>query len=205
MERGCSSLARPFPAAFLTWGMAEQHEITFAAGLASQGMTPVAAIYSTFLQRAYDQIIHDVGLLQVKVVFAIDRAGPGARRRRDPPGDLRSRFSEARWAFPLTRPPTMPSCAIGCCGLLRPDRTGPQAIRYPRGGEVKALASYGCTGRGLRFPAGPRRGQGRTGQLRQRGGRRAGGGQPAGRAQDRMQRLQACKDIIPLQRGFCTI
>ena len=60
---------------FFDVGMAEQHAVTFAAGLASQGMTPVAAIYSTFLQRAYDQILHDVCLLRVKVIFAIDRAG----------------------------------------------------------------------------------------------------------------------------------
>lgn len=56
-------------------GMAEQHAVTFAAGLASQGMLPVVCIYSTFLQRSYDQILHDVNLLQENVVFAIDRAG----------------------------------------------------------------------------------------------------------------------------------
>src|SRR4029077_10983669 len=56
-------------------GIAEQHAVTFAAGLACEGMRPVVAIYSTFLQRAYDQLIHDVALQDLPVVFAIDRAG----------------------------------------------------------------------------------------------------------------------------------
>lgn len=64
-----------FPERFYDVGIAEQHAVTFAAGLASQGMKPVVAIYSTFLQRAYDQIIHDVCTLKMPVVFAIDRAG----------------------------------------------------------------------------------------------------------------------------------
>lgn len=63
------------PKRFFDVGMAEQHAVTFAAGLASQGMLPVVCIYSTFLQRSYDQIIHDVNLLKENVVFAIDRAG----------------------------------------------------------------------------------------------------------------------------------
>ena len=64
-----------FPDRFYDVGIAEQHAVTFAAGLASQGMKPIVAIYSTFLQRAYDQIIHDVCTLKMPVVFAIDRAG----------------------------------------------------------------------------------------------------------------------------------
>ena len=63
------------PNRFFDVGMAEQHAVTFAAGLASEGMLPVVTIYSTFLQRSYDQIIHDVSLLGENVVFAIDRAG----------------------------------------------------------------------------------------------------------------------------------
>ena len=63
------------PNRFFDVGMAEQHAVTFAAGLASEGMLPVVTIYSTFLQRSYDQIIHDVSLLEENVVFAIDRAG----------------------------------------------------------------------------------------------------------------------------------
>ncbi len=66
---------RHFPERFFDVGIAEQHAVTFAAGLATQGLKPVVAIYSTFLQRAYDQIIHDVCLQKLPVVFAIDRGG----------------------------------------------------------------------------------------------------------------------------------
>src|SRR4030095_12621183 len=63
------------PARYFDVGIAEQHAVTFAAGLACEGMKPVVAIYSTFLQRAYDQLIHDVALQNLPVVFAIDRGG----------------------------------------------------------------------------------------------------------------------------------
>ncbi|MBA3415619.1 MAG: 1-deoxy-D-xylulose-5-phosphate synthase [Chloroflexia bacterium] len=73
-----TSLARfqaVFPDRFFDVGIAEQHAVTFAAGLATEGMRPAAAIYSTFLQRAYDQIVHDVCLQKLPVLFALDRAG----------------------------------------------------------------------------------------------------------------------------------
>ncbi len=63
------------PDRFYDVGIAEQHGVTFAAGLATQGCIPIVAIYSTFLQRAFDQIIHDVALQHLHVVFALDRAG----------------------------------------------------------------------------------------------------------------------------------
>jgi len=63
------------PERFFDVGIAEQFAVTFSAGLASQGMKPVAAIYSTFLQRAFDQCIHDVGIQNLPVVFALDRGG----------------------------------------------------------------------------------------------------------------------------------
>ena len=72
---GLQFFAHRHPQRFFDVGMAEQHAVTFAAGLASQGMLPVVCIYSTFLQRSYDQIIHDVNLLKENVLFAIDRAG----------------------------------------------------------------------------------------------------------------------------------
>ena len=72
---GLTSYAERFPDRFFDVGIAELHAVTFAAGLASQGLRPVVAIYSTFLQRAYDAIIHDVCLQNLPVVFAIDRAG----------------------------------------------------------------------------------------------------------------------------------
>jgi len=72
---GLTAFGKRFPDRFFDVGIAEQHAVTFAAGLACQGYRPVAAIYSTFLQRAFDQIVHDVALQGLPVVFAIDRGG----------------------------------------------------------------------------------------------------------------------------------
>ncbi|MBW2615798.1 MAG: 1-deoxy-D-xylulose-5-phosphate synthase, partial [Deltaproteobacteria bacterium] len=72
---GLTEFAEVYPERFLDVGIAEQHAVTFAAGLATEGFRPVVAIYSTFLQRAYDQIIHDVCLPNLPVVFAVDRGG----------------------------------------------------------------------------------------------------------------------------------
>ena len=72
---GMVEFERRFPARYHDVGIAEQHAVTFAAGLACEGLKPVVAIYSTFLQRAYDQLIHDVALQNLPVVFALDRAG----------------------------------------------------------------------------------------------------------------------------------
>jgi 1-deoxy-D-xylulose-5-phosphate synthase len=72
---GLTEFAERFPDRFYDIGIAEQHGVTFAAGLALEGLRPVVAIYSTFLQRAYDQIVHDVCLQQLPVVFAMDRGG----------------------------------------------------------------------------------------------------------------------------------
>ncbi len=72
---GLSEFVRKFPKRFYDVGIAEPHAVTFAAGLATQGLKPVVAIYSTFLQRSYDEIVHDVCLQNLPVVFAIDRAG----------------------------------------------------------------------------------------------------------------------------------
>ena len=72
---GLAAFAEAFPQRFFDVGIAEQHGVTFAAGLASEGLKPVVAIYSTFLQRAYDQILHDVCIESLPVVFALDRGG----------------------------------------------------------------------------------------------------------------------------------
>jgi 1-deoxy-D-xylulose-5-phosphate synthase len=72
---GLDAFARVFPKRFFDVGICEQHAVTFAAGLATRGIRPVVAIYSTFLQRAYDQIFHDVCLMNLPVVFALDRGG----------------------------------------------------------------------------------------------------------------------------------
>ena len=87
---GLKRFARMFPDRFFDVGIAEGHGVTFAAGLAAGGMKPVFAVYSSFLQRGYDQIIHDVALQNLPVVFAVDPGRTGWKRRGDPPGNLRS-------------------------------------------------------------------------------------------------------------------
>jgi 1-deoxy-D-xylulose-5-phosphate synthase len=72
---GMVEFDKRFPKRYHDVGIAEQHAVTFAAGLACEGLKPVVAIYSTFLQRGYDQLIHDVALQNLPVVFALDRAG----------------------------------------------------------------------------------------------------------------------------------
>ena len=72
---GLVEFSKRFPERYFDVAIAEQHAVTFAAGLATEGLKPVVAIYSTFLQRGYDQLIHDVALQNLPVVFAVDRAG----------------------------------------------------------------------------------------------------------------------------------
>jgi 1-deoxy-D-xylulose-5-phosphate synthase len=81
-----------FPQRYFDVGIAEQHAVTFAAGLACEGLKPVVAIYSTFLQRAYDQLIHDVAIQNLPVVFALGPRWPGGCRWGDPCGCLRHTF-----------------------------------------------------------------------------------------------------------------
>ena len=72
---GLDVFAKKFPNRFFDVGIAEQHAVTMSAGMAAEGLKPFVAIYSTFLQRAYDQIVHDVAIQKLPVRFAIDRAG----------------------------------------------------------------------------------------------------------------------------------
>ena len=72
---GVNKFAERFPDRTFDVGIAEEHAVTFAAGLAAEGMIPVVAVYSSFLQRAYDQILHDVCMQNLHVIFAIDRSG----------------------------------------------------------------------------------------------------------------------------------
>src|SRR5947208_11678693 len=128
---GLVRFSQAFPERYFDVGIAEQHAVTFAAGLACEGMKPVVAIYSTFLQRAYDQAIHDVALQNLPVVFAIDRAGVvGA----DGPTHL--------GAFDLTYLRCLPNATVmapadenECRKMLTTAfrMNTPAAVRYPRG------------------------------------------------------------------------
>ena len=129
---------------FYDVGMAEEHAVSFAAGLASQGLLPTVAIYSTFFQRAYDQIIHDVSLMHLNVLFGVDRAGlvPGDGETHQGIYDP-AFFSQI--GIPVFAPANYAELKYWLPHLVK-DMTGPRAIRYARGNEKEALAALGCTG-----------------------------------------------------------
>jgi len=128
---GMLKFANLFPDRYFDVGIAEQHAVTFAAGLACEGLKPVVAIYSTFLQRAYDQLIHDVALQKLHVIFAIDRAGlVGA--------DGATHVGAYDFGY-LRCIPNMtvmtPKDELECSRMLSTalECKGPVAVRYPRG------------------------------------------------------------------------
>ena len=147
---GLQFFAHTHPKRFFDVGMAEQHAVTFAAGLASQGMLPVVCIYSTFLQRSYDQIIHDVNLLKENVVFAIDRAGFVPADGETHQGIYDAAFL-SQIGIPVYAPSNYEELQYWLHYLLQDTVSGPRAIRYPRGGESAKLAQYPCTKREYDF------------------------------------------------------
>ncbi len=134
MPSGCglNEFAAKFPERFFDVGIAEQHAVTMSAGLAMSGITPVVCIYSTFLQRAYDQILHDVCMQNLHVVFAIDRAGIVGEDGETHQGVFDHSF--------LLHIPNMTVLAPSCYEELKDmldwainECEGPVSIRYPRG------------------------------------------------------------------------
>jgi 1-deoxy-D-xylulose-5-phosphate synthase len=142
---GLDKFAVAHPDRFFDVGIAEQHAVTFAAGLAAQGMRPFCAIYSTFLQRAYDQVVHDVAIQNLPVRFAIDRAGLVGADGCTHAG-----------SFDVTYLATLPNFVVMAAAdeaeLVHMTYTaalhdsGPIAVRYPRG-----------NGTGVALPAVPER------------------------------------------------
>jgi len=128
---GTGMFGKAFPARFFDVGIAEGHAVTFAAGLATQGLRPVCAIYSTFLQRAYDNVIHDVALQRLPVIFAMDRAGLVGE-------DGPTHMGLYDIAYMLAVPGmtvTAPKNATEMLALLRTGlrhEDGPLCLRYPR-------------------------------------------------------------------------
>jgi 1-deoxy-D-xylulose-5-phosphate synthase len=131
---GMVEYSKRFPKRYFDVGIAEQHAVTYAAGLACEGLRPVVAIYSTFLQRAYDQAVHDVVLQNLPVVFAIDRAGlVGA----DGPTHAGS-FDIAYLRCLPNMVVMCPADEAECRAMLTTayQHNGPSAVRYPRGSGV---------------------------------------------------------------------
>jgi 1-deoxy-D-xylulose-5-phosphate synthase len=140
---GMVEFERRFPERYFDVGIAEQHAVTFAGGLACEGLKPVVAIYSTFLQRAYDQLIHDVALQNLPVVFALDRAGlvgaDGATHA-------------GAYDIPFLR--CIPNMSIACpadeneCRQLLStafEQNHPVAVRYPRGAGAGVMVDASLT------------------------------------------------------------
>jgi len=120
-----------FPDRYFDVGIAEQHAVTFAAGLAKEGLKPVVAIYSTFLQRAYDQIVHDVALQELPVVFAVDRAGLVGEDGATHHGVLDLSYLRAVPNMVVAAPKDEEELRHLLFTALKSDR--PFAVRYPRG------------------------------------------------------------------------
>ena len=137
---GLKKFSSLYPNRFFDVGIAEEHAVTFAAGLAAGGMTPVVAVYSSFLQRAYDQIVHDVCIQNLHVVFAIDRAGL-----------VGSDGETHQGIFDLSFLSTIPNLCIMApknkqelYSMLKfaLKYEGPIAIRYPRGEAYEGLEGF---------------------------------------------------------------
>jgi len=128
---GLVEFSKRFPERYYDVAIAEQHAVTFAAGLAAEGLRPVVAIYSTFLQRAYDQLIHDVALQNLPVVFALDRAGLVGSDGATHQGSYDLTFLRCIPGMVIMAPADENECRqMLYTGTTLP---GPSAIRYPRG------------------------------------------------------------------------
>ncbi len=141
---GLHHMRKAFPDRTFDVGMAEQHAVTFAAGLARGGMLPVVAIYSTFLQRSYDQIIHDVALNDADVLLAVDRAGlvPGDGATHQGIYDVA--FLSQLEKMQVVCPANYAELRHWLHRLLQ--QKGPRALRYPRGNPPPPLEALGCSG-----------------------------------------------------------
>ncbi|SDY11092.1 1-deoxy-D-xylulose-5-phosphate synthase [Allochromatium warmingii] len=128
---GLTAFAKRFPERYFDVGIAEQHAVTLAAGLACEGLKPVVAIYSSFLQRAYDQLIHDVALQHLDVTFAVDRGGLVG-----PDGATHAGSFDLSFCRPIPNLIILtPSNENDCRRLLKTayEYEGPALVRYPRG------------------------------------------------------------------------
>ncbi|SAK64571.1 1-deoxy-D-xylulose-5-phosphate synthase [Caballeronia arationis] len=128
---GMVEFEKRFPDRYFDVGIAEQHAVTFAGGLAADGMKPVVAIYSTFLQRAYDQLIHDVALQNLPVVFAIDRAGLVGADGATHAGNYDLAFMRCVPNMTVMAASDENECRQMLYTALQ--QPGPAAVRYPRG------------------------------------------------------------------------
>ncbi|MBL0147260.1 MAG: 1-deoxy-D-xylulose-5-phosphate synthase [Ideonella sp.] len=160
---GMVEFEKRFPTRYHDVGIAEQHAVTFAAGLACEGLKPVVAIYSTFLQRGYDQLIHDVALQDLPVVFALDRAGLVGADGPTHAGAYDIAFVRCVPNMSLLTPADENECRMALSTAFA--RQHPVAVRYPRGAGAGVAVQPGLAslpwGQGeLRRQSGLARGDG---------------------------------------------
>src|SRR5207237_8196450 len=129
---GLLEVQKIYPERCFDVAMAEQHAVTFAAGLAAAGMRPVAAIYSTFLQRAYDQIIHDVCIMDFPVVFCLDRGGLAGDDGPTHQGVFDIAYMRSLPNMVVMAPKDEAELQQMLVTAVR--HNGPICVRYPRGG-----------------------------------------------------------------------
>ena len=134
---GMVEFERRFPTRYFDVGIAEQHAVTFAAGIACEGQKPVVAIYSTFLQRAYDQLIHDVALQNLDVTFALDRAGLVGADGATHAGNYDIAFLRCIPNMVVATPSDENECRLLLSTCYQ--YPGPASVRYPRGAGCGAL------------------------------------------------------------------
>jgi 1-deoxy-D-xylulose-5-phosphate synthase len=139
---GLDILEKALPKQYFDVGIAEQHAVTMAAGMACEGLRPVVAIYSTFLQRAYDQLIHDVGIQNLPVTFVLDRAGIVGADGPTHQGQYDISYLRAVPNFTVMAPKD--EAELQRMLVTSIDHDGPCAIRFPRGeGEGVPLMEEG--------------------------------------------------------------
>lgn len=138
---GLVEFEQRFPDRYFDVGIAEQHAVTFAGGLACEGMKPVVAIYSTFLQRAYDQLVHDIALQNLPVLFAVDRAGIVGADGPTHAGLYDLSFLRCVPNMIVAAPSDENECRLLLSTCYQAD--APAAVRYPRGTGTGAPVSDG--------------------------------------------------------------
>lgn len=138
---GLVEYEQKFPERYFDVGIAEQHAVTFAGGLACEGAKPVVAIYSTFLQRAYDQLVHDIALQNLPVLFAIDRAGIVGADGPTHAGLYDLSFLRCVPNMVIAAPSDENECRLLLSTCYQLD--APTAVRYPRGSGIGAAVSDG--------------------------------------------------------------
>ncbi len=142
---GLSGFAKTYPDRFFDTGIAEQHSVTFASGLAKGGLLPVFAVYSSFLQRAYDQVLHDAALQGLKIVFCVDRAGFVGSDGETHQGLYDAAFLNTIPSVTVWSPSCYPDMRAALDQALYTDH-GPSAVRIPRGKQPVMPEWYTTSG-----------------------------------------------------------